>query len=101
LSAFPSFESLLTSFLSPCGAVFLLNHVVAPGRGNHLLVVDVNQARDLSYRSPITPQLVGVHDLWDIIFTQQPCQEGLRGFGVPMPLKEDIEHEAVLVDGSL
>ena len=31
------------------------------------------------------------------VFSQQPGQEGLRRFGVSMPLKENIEHEAVLV----
>ncbi len=93
-------ESLLLSFLTPCRPVRLLNDVVALGCGDHLLVVDVDQARDPSNRSSVAAELVGMDDLWDIIFTQQPCQEGLRGFGVPMPLKEDIEHEAVLVDGS-
>ena len=38
-------------------------------------------------------------DLWDIVFSQQPGQEGLRCFGVPMPLKEDVEHGTVLVHG--
>jgi len=38
-------------------------------------------------------------DLWDIVFTQQPVQEGLRRFGVPMPLEENVEHETVLVHG--
>ena len=36
-------------------------------------------------------------DLWDIVFSQQPGQEGLRSLGVVVPLKQDIEHEAVLV----
>ena len=71
LSAFPSSEPLLTPLLSSCGAMFLLNNVVAAGRGDHLLVVDVSQARDLSDRGSITPELIGVNNLWDVIFTQQ------------------------------
>jgi len=42
LRAFPSFEPLLTPLLSPCEAMFLLDHIVAPGRGNHLLVVNMD-----------------------------------------------------------
>ncbi len=88
LSAFPSCEALLTSLLSPCGSVFLLNEVVAAGRGDHLLVVDVNQARDLPDRGSVAAKLISVDDLWDIVFAQQPGQEGLRSFGVSVPLKK-------------
>jgi hypothetical protein len=42
LSAFPPLEPLLTSLLSPSGAVFLLDDVGAPGRGDHLLVIDAS-----------------------------------------------------------
>ncbi len=71
LSAFAPLESLLTSLLSSCGAMFLQGNVVAMGRGDHLLVVDVNEARDLSDRGSITPELIGVNHLWDVRFTQQ------------------------------
>jgi hypothetical protein len=98
LSAFPPLEPLLLSFLSSCGSVFLLNDVVTPGRGDHLLVVDIDQARHLSDRGPVAPQLIGVNDLWDIEFPQQLSQEGPRRLGIPMPLKENVKHEAVLVD---
>jgi len=100
LSAFPSPESLLTALLSPCGTVGLFNDVVTPGCGDHLLVVDVDQTWDLSDRGAITLELVGMDNLWDIVFSQQPGQEDLRHFGVPMPLKQDVEYEAVLVDCS-
>ena len=62
-------------------------------------MVDVDQARDLPNRGSVAAELIGMDDLWDIVFTQQPGQEGLRRFGVPVPLKQDIEHEAVLVHG--
>jgi hypothetical protein len=99
LSAFPLLESLLLSFLTPSRTVGLLNDVVAPGCGDHLLVVDVDQAWDLSYRGCVAAELIGVDDLWDIVFAQQPGQEGLRRFGVPMPLEENVEHEPVFVYG--
>jgi len=38
-----------------------------------------------------------MNDLWNVVLTQESGQEGLRGFGISVPLKEDIEHEAVLV----
>ena len=91
MSAFSPSETLLTSLLSSCGSVFLLDDVVAAGRGNHLLMVDVDQARDLSNRGPVAAELIGMDDLWDIVFSQQPGQEGLRRFGIPMPLEEIVE----------
>ncbi len=60
-------------------------------------MVDVDQTRELSNRGSVTPELIGMDDLWDIVFSQQPGQEGLRSLGVAVPLKQDIEHEAVLV----
>ena len=47
-------------------------------------------------RGPIASQLIGVNDLWDIVFTQDPAQERLRGFGIAVTLEQDVEHEAVL-----
>ena len=60
-------------------------------------MVDVDQARDFPDRSSVTSQLIGVNDLWDIVFIQEPDQKSFRGFSVAVPLKEDIEHESVLV----
>jgi hypothetical protein len=97
LSLFLPFESLLGSLLSACGSVFLQGDVVTPGRGDDLLMVDVDQARDLSNRGPVAAQLIGMDDLWDIVFSQQPGQEGLRSFSIPVSLKESVEYEAVLV----
>ena len=73
--------------------------VVAPCRGDHLLVIDVDQARDLSDSGSVAAELIGMDDLWDIVFSQQQRQEGLRRFGVPMPLEENVEHEPVFVHG--
>jgi len=80
--------------------VFLLNDVVAPDCGDHLLVVDVSQAGNLSDRGSVTPELIGMDDLWDVVFSEHPGQEGLRSLGVAVPLKQDIEHEPVLVNCS-
>jgi len=69
-SAFPPLEPLLTSLLSPCGSMFLFNDVVTAGRGDHFLVVDLCQARDLPDRGPVAAKLVGMDELWDIVFHQ-------------------------------
>jgi len=71
LSAFSPSESLLTSFLSPCRTVRLFDDVIAACRGDHLLVVDVDQARDFSDCGSIAAELIGMDGLWDIILTQQ------------------------------
>ena len=90
---------LPASLLLPCRSVFLFDDVVAPGCEDHLLMIDVDQARDLSNRGPVAAELIGVNDLWDTVFTYDPGQEGLRRLGVAVPLKEDIEYEPVLVYG--
>ena len=100
LSAFSSFEPKLLSLLTPCRTVGLLDQVITARRGDHLLVVDVDQARQFPDRGPIAPQLIGVNDFWDIVFTQQPGQEGLRGLSIAVVLEENFEHEAVLVHRS-
>ena len=62
-------------------------------------MVDVSQARGISNRGSVAAQLIGMDDLWDIVFSQQPGQEGLRRFGIAMPLEENVEHKTVLVHG--
>jgi len=100
LSAFSPSESLLTALLSPCGTVGLFDDVVTSGRGDDVLVIDVDQTWYLSNRGSIAAELIGMDNLWDIVFSQQPCQEGFRRFGVPMPLGENVEHKSVLVHRS-
>ena len=97
LSAFPSSKSLLTSLFSPCGSMFLQGDVVTARCRDHLLVVDASQAWDLPDRGSITPQLIGVDDLWDVILTQEASQERFCRLRVAVPLKQDVEHEPVLV----
>ena len=75
----------------------LFNQIAAARRGDHLLVVDVDQARELSDRGTTAAHLIGMYDFWDIVFTQKPDQEDFRGFSVLVALKEGIERETVLV----
>ena len=63
LSAFPSPESLLNPLLSPCGTVGLFDDIVAPGRGDDVLVVNVDQVRYILNGDCVTPELVNMDDL--------------------------------------
>ena len=78
----------------------MLKNIVAPGRGDNILVVDVSQTRDLPDRDSLTPWPIGVNDFWDVILTQEASQESLCSFHVTVPLKQDIEYKPVLVDRS-
>jgi hypothetical protein len=78
--------------------VFLLGQGVAAHRGNHLLVVKVGQAGERSDGRAVPPQLIGVNDLCDIVFTHESGQECLRSVGVALALNEDVEHDLAFVD---
>ena len=97
LRPFTPLESKWLSLLTSCGTMRLFDHVVTSGRGDDLLVINFSQTCDLSDRGPVACELVRVNSVWDIIFTQELSQEGLCGVGIPVPLKQDVEHEAVLV----
>jgi hypothetical protein len=96
-SPFSPLEALLTPLLSPCRSVVLQGDGVIPSCGDHLLVVDVSQAGKLSNRGFVAAEPICMDDLWDTVVSQQPGQEGLRRFGVPMPLEENALHETVFV----
>lgn len=72
--------------------MFLLNNVIAAGRGDHLRVIDVSQTPALTDGSSITPELVSVNDLWNVVFTQKSGQEGLRNSLVTVMLEQNVEH---------
>ena len=97
LSAFPPPESMLLAFLTPCGTVRLLNQIVTSDSRDHLLMVDIDQARNLPNRGSIAPELIGTDRVWDIVFSQKPPHEVFGGLGIAVSLEQDIKHEAVLV----
>ena len=61
------------------------------------MVVDIDQTWELSDRSAVTLQLIGVDDLRNVVFTQEPGQKGLCSLGVAVALQQNFEYEAVLV----
>ena len=96
LRPFPPLESNLLSLLTSCRTIRLFDHVVTSGCGDDLLVVNFSQACDLSDRGPVACELVRANPVWDIIFTQEPGQEGLCGVGIPVPLKVCVALEHLL-----
>lgn len=97
LRSFPPPESKLLPFLTSCRTVRLLDHAVAARYGGHVLVIAVSQTWNLPDCGPVTPQLIGLNDLWDIVFTQKKGHKGVCHFSVPVSLKEDIKHETVFI----
>ena len=88
LNAFLLLESLL-SFLTPCRSVRLLHDVIAPYCRNYLLVIGISQVRSLYNSCSVAPDLIGMNNLWDTIFSRQLRQKGLCGFSVAVPLKSN------------
>jgi len=100
LRSFSSLESLLLPLLTSCGTVRLLNHVVTARGGDSLLVIDVNEPRDLPDCGSVTPQLVSTDHVWDVVLAKESGQEHPCGFSISVELEKDVEHETVLVHGS-
>jgi HAD superfamily hydrolase (TIGR01509 family) len=62
-------------------------------------VLDVRKQLTLS--DAIAPQLVGHNHSWLVLQTlQQPFEEALRRLGIAPGLNQDIEHNAILIDGA-
>ena len=61
------------------------------------MVDDIDEALNFSDLSAVIPQLIGVNDLWNVKFIQEPGEEQFGGLSIAMPLKQYVEHEAVLV----
>jgi len=71
--------------------------VVTLGCRDHLLMVDLSQAWNLSKRDSVAAELIGMDDFRNIVLSQQLGQEGLCSFSLPASLKENIEHGYALV----
>lgn len=76
----------------------MFDQIVAARRGDDLLVVDVTHAPELQDGRPVASELIGVNNLWNVVFTKQFGKEGSRRFGITVSLTQDVEHEPVPVD---
>ena len=71
LSSSSSLESDLLSFLLSGRSMWLLDKVVAPGSGCDLNVLHRVERRNLANCRAITPKLIRVNDLWNIVLAEQ------------------------------
>jgi hypothetical protein len=61
----------------------------------------LDAGKQLTLSDAIAPQLVGHDHPRHILQTlQKPLEEALRGVGIAMGLNEDVEHNAILIDGA-
>ena len=60
-----------------------------------------NIRKPLAFRHTVAPQFVGDEDTWHILQArQQPLEEALRCPGIAAALHQNVEHDAILVDGT-
>lgn len=76
----------------------LLNKVVTPGGGDHLTVLYTVEHGSFPECRSVTPELIGVNDLWYVVFTQQADEKGLGHLSVTVLLKENVQHRSLLVN---
>ena len=99
LGSFDLPETELTTLFLSFGTVGLLNQVVAAGRRDDLLMVDLLKCWKCPDGGPVTGQLVGADCLWDVEFAEQASQERSCRLGISVALQQDVEHDPVLVYG--
>ncbi len=90
---------MLTSLVSPGWPVGLFDQVITARRPDDLNVLHSVEHGKFSNGHPVTPEFVGVNDVWNVIVDQASFEEGLRGFGVPVGLQENVEHRTGFIDG--
>jgi len=85
-------EAQLTSLLLPGRAMRLFNQIVAARRGNNLELLHSVEQRKRSNGRPVTPQLIGVNDIWDLVVHQQPFEKVFGCLRVAVRLQQDVQH---------
>ena len=78
----------------------LLHEVVAARCRNDLNVLHPVEHGKFPQGCAITPELIGMDDLRHVIFHQQPMKKRFGSFGIPVFLKEHVEHGSVFIDRS-
>ena len=89
-------EPLHLAFSSPCRSMRVLGAIVEIPA---LSVLDPGEQVALGHA--VTSQLVGHDDPWHVVQAfQQAPEETLSGVGIAAFLNQDVEHNAVLVNGT-
>ncbi len=78
----------------------MLDQIIAAGGRDDLNVLHPVEHGKFPKCRTVTPQLVGVNDLWNVVFPQQPLEERTGRLGIPVFLKEDVQHGSVFIHGS-
>ncbi len=93
---FGRFEPLHLQFAAPGGPMRILRFIV------QISALSVLYAgKQLALSDAIAPQLIGHDHSGHILQTlQQPLGETLRGAGIAPRLNENVEHDAIRVDGA-
>ena len=92
-------EADLASFLLPCGAMGLLNQIVAVRRRDDLDVLHRVEHRECSNGRAVTPELIRVNYVWHVIIYQQPSEKSLCRLGISPILEEQIQDRARGING--
>ncbi|BDP43742.1 hypothetical protein DAETH_37110 (plasmid) [Deinococcus aetherius] len=76
----------------------LLHQVVTTGGRDHLDVLHPVEHGKLAQGRARAPELIGVDDLWGVVFPQQALKERPGSLGIAVLLKEDVQHSTVFID---
>lgn len=78
----------------------LFNQVVTARGGDHLAVLHTVEHGKLAHGRTITPELVGVDDLWHVVLTEQSSDERSSCLDITVFLKENVQHGSMFIHGS-
>ena len=92
------FKPELTAFLPPGRSMGLLDQIIATSCGHNLNVLHTVEHREFPQGRPVAPQLIGMNDLWHVVFPEQADEERFGSPGVAVLLEEHVEDNALLVD---
>ncbi|BDP43787.1 hypothetical protein DAETH_37560 (plasmid) [Deinococcus aetherius] len=78
----------------------LFDQIIATGCGHNPDVLHGVEHGKFPKRCTITPELVRMDNLGNLVFTEQASEERAGGLGIPVLLKEDVQHSSTFIDGS-
>ena len=91
-------EANLTPLLLSCGPMRLFDQVVTSSSREHLDVLHNVEHRKFSKSRSVTPEFVGMNDVWHVIMHQKSFEKSLRCLGIPPILQEKVEHRTGIID---
>ena len=92
------FEANLAPLLLSCGPMRLFDQVIAASSRDHLDVLHSVEHGKFSNRCSITPELIRVDDVWNVIVQQKPSEKGLCCLGISPILQKEVKDRARFID---